>query len=95
MTLPINTVSKLYYFDCRIKSFYEQNGYNSIPFDNRKVYDMIESSRKELSELFIKIWGLSMGYHLLDKFYSYNGNILDFYTNLDQTNMDSFSNKDW
>jgi hypothetical protein len=30
--LPHNTVSKLYYFDTRLKSIYEKYGHASIPF---------------------------------------------------------------
>jgi hypothetical protein len=90
-----NTVSKLYYLDTRIKSFYEKHGYSSIPFDGRKVQEMIQASQKELRELFVKIWGDFMGSHLLDKFYDYRGNVLDFYTSLDGSNRQLLSNKDW
>lgn len=90
-----NTVSKLFYFDNRIKSFYEKNGFSSIPFDGRKVQEMIQASQKELAELFLKIWGASMGAHLLDKFYDYRGNVLDFYMSLDDKNRQLLSQKDW
>ncbi|MBN2729524.1 MAG: hypothetical protein JXR53_09905 [Bacteroidales bacterium] len=94
-TLHPNTVSKLYYLDNRIKSFYEKNGYSSIPFDGRKVQEMIQASKKELAELFLKIWGDCMGAHLLDKFYTYQGNVLDFYMSLDGKNRQLLSQKDW
>ncbi|PKP08651.1 MAG: hypothetical protein CVU09_15005 [Bacteroidetes bacterium HGW-Bacteroidetes-4] len=94
-TLHPNTVSKLYYLDNRIKSFYEKNGYSSIPFDGRKVQEMIQASQKELAELFLKIWGKSMGAHLLDKFYDNRGNVLDFYMSLDGQNRQLLSQKDW
>jgi len=90
-----NTVSKLYYFDNRIKSFYEKNGYSSIPFDGRKVQKMIQASQEELAGLFLKIWGEYMGAHLLDKFYDCLGNVLDFYMNLDGTNRQLLSQKNW
>lgn len=94
-TLHPNTVSKLYYLDNRIKSIYEKNGYSSIPFDGRKVQEMIQASQKELAELFLKIWGKSMGAHLLDKFYDNRGNVLDFYMSLDGQNRQLLSQKDW
>lgn len=95
IALHPNTISKLYYFDNRIKSFYEKHSYSSHPFDGEKVQEMILKTRKELSELFLKIWGSSMGKHLLDKFYDSRGNILDFYMSLDGRNRELFSNKDW
>jgi hypothetical protein len=93
--LPPNTVSKLFYFDNRIRSFYEKNNYKSIPFDGRAVQEMIEASRVELSELFNLIWGSSMGYHLLDKFYNYQGNVYEFFMCLDGQNRQSLTSKDW
>lgn len=93
--LAANTVSKLYYFDNRIKSFYEKYNYQSVPFDDKIVQEMIEASRKELSELFLKIWGSSMGCHLLDKFYTYRGNIYEFFMCLDSQNRLLFTSKDW
>ncbi|MCT4643636.1 MAG: hypothetical protein N4A74_01520 [Carboxylicivirga sp.] len=94
-TLAPNTVSKLYYFDNRIKSFYENHGHNSIPFDSTKVQKMISESQKELRELFYKIWGSSMGCHLLDKFYDFRGNVHEFFMSLDRSNRELFTGKDW
>jgi len=93
--LPPNTVSKLFYFDNRIRSFYEKHNYKYIPFDGREVQEMIEASRKELSDLFLKIWGSSMGYHLLDKFYDYRGNVYEFFMCLDGENRHLLTSKDW
>lgn len=93
--LPHNTISKLFYFDSRIKSFYQKHGYSSIPLDSREVQKMIDDSQKETKELFHKIWGSSMGYHLLGKFWEFRGNILEFYMSLDENNRQLFSNKDW
>lgn len=93
--LPHNTVSKFYYFDNRIKSIYEKHGHTSIPFDGRKVQNMIEDSRKDIALLFDKIWGASMGFHLLGKFYESRGNIHDFFMSLDGSNRELFTGKDW
>lgn len=90
-----NTVSKLYYFDSRIKSFYEKEGFNSIPFDGKKVQEMIETVQPDLTALFLKIWGGTMGAHLLDKFYTFRGNIHEFYLSLDSKNRQLFSSIDW
>ena len=90
-----NTVSKLFYFDSRIKSFYEKNGYTSVPFDGSEVQKMIEGSRKNIAALFDKIWGDSMGFHLLGKFYEFRGNIYEFYMSLDSNNRQLFSEKNW
>ena len=94
-TLAQNTVSKLFYFDNRIKSFYEKNGHTSMPFDGKKVQNMIDGSQLELNELFYKIWGPEMGYHLLDKFYNYQGNIYEFFMCLDSKNRELLTGKDW
>lgn len=93
--LPPNTVSKLSYFDNRIRSFYEKHNYKSVPFDGRVVQEMIEASRIELSDLFLRIWGSSMGYHLLDKFFNYQGNVYEFFMCLDSQNRQSLTSKDW
>ncbi len=93
--LTPNTVTKLFYFDNRVRSFYEKHNYQAVPFDGRSVQEMIQSSRMELSELFLKIWGSSMGYHLLDKFYQYRGNIYEFFLCLDDQNRELFTSKDW
>lgn len=95
IALSPNTVSKLYYFDNRIKSFYEKNGYTNIPFDGIKVQKMIEDSQLELNELFYKIWGSAMGYHLLDKFYDFRGNIYEFFMSLDPENREKFTTINW
>ena len=94
-TIPINTISKLYYFDIRIKSIYKNYGYTSVPFERENIRMMIDETYAELSTLFKKIWGDSMGSHLLDKFYSFDGNILDLYMSLDCNNKLIFSKKDW
>jgi hypothetical protein len=93
--LAPNTVSKLCYFDNRIKSFYEKNGYTNMPFDGKEVQKMIESSQLELNALFYKIWGSTMGFHLLDKFYEFRGNIHEFFMSLDSNNRELFTGKDW
>lgn len=93
--LPSNTVSKLFYFDNRIKSFYEKNGYTNMPFDGKEVQKMIEGSQLELNALFYKIWGSTMGYHLIDKFYDSRGNILEFFTSLDPENRERFTTINW
>ena len=90
-----NTVSKLYYFDKRITGFYEKQGYTSMPFDGMEVQKMIVDSQKELKELFYKIWGLTMGNHLLDIFYDFRGNIHEFYMHLDTQNQQLFSTINW
>ncbi len=95
ISLAPNTVSKLYYFDNRIKSIYEKHGHSSIPFDGTKVQDMIEESRKDIALLFDKIWGSSMGFHLLGKFYEFRGNVHDFFMSLDSSNRELFTGKDW
>lgn len=95
IALTPNTVSKLYYFDNRIKSFYEKNGYTNMPFDSKEVQKMIESSQLELNALFYKIWGSTMGYHLLDKFYDFRGNILEFFMSLDVENREKFTTINW
>ncbi|WP_289055766.1 hypothetical protein [Carboxylicivirga marina] len=95
IALASNTVSKLYYFDNRIKSFYEMNGYSNLPFDGIKVQKMIEQSQSELIKLFHKIWGSSMGYHLLDKFYHFRGNIHEFFMSLDSDNQEKFTTINW
>ena len=95
MTLPINTVSKLYYFDSRIKSIYEEYGYSSISFKRDIIRIMMDDTYAELSTLFKRIWGDHMGAHLLDKLYTFDGNILELYMSLDASNRESFSNKDW
>jgi hypothetical protein len=94
-TLPNNTVSKLSYFDKRIKSFYQKQGFINLPLDESKMPPLIESINDDLSALFLKIWGSSMGAHLLDKFYAYRGNILEFYLCLDAKNRELFSAIDW
>jgi len=93
--LSPNTVSKLNYFDNRIKSFYEKNGYTNIPFDSKEVQKMIEGSQLELNALFYKIWGSSMGYHLLDKFYDSRGNIYEFFMSLDVENRERLTTINW
>jgi hypothetical protein len=93
--LPHNTISKLYYFDIRIKSIYEIHGHTSIPFKGTLVQNMIEESRKDIALLFDKIWGSSMGYHLLGKFYEFRGNVHEFYMSLDGNNRELFTGKDW
>lgn len=95
INLSSNTVSKLYYFDNRVRSFYEKHGFHSVPFDGREVQEMIKASQQELSSLFLKIWGSSMGYHLLDKFHNYRGNIYEFFMCLDGKNRDLFTSTDW
>jgi len=92
--LSPNTVSKLYYFNSRIKSFYEKNGYTSLPFDGEKVQEMIDASRLELNALFYKIWGSTIGFHLLDKFYSSN-DIYEFFMSLDPENKEKFTTINW
>jgi hypothetical protein len=93
--LPHNTVSKLYYFDTRLKSIYEKYGHASIPFSGILVQNMIEESRKDIALLFDKIWGSSMGYHLLGKFYEFRGNVHEFFMCLDGNNRELFTGKDW
>lgn len=93
--LPPNTVSKLYYFDNRIKNIYENHGFTSIPFNGSSLQGMIGKSRNEIAVLFERIWGSSMGYHLLGTFYAFKGNILEFYMSLDEHNRQLFSGKDW
>ena len=93
--LAPNTVSKLYYFDTRIKNFYEKHGYNSVPFDGKAVQKMMDKSKLELKELFYKIWGSDMGYHLLDKFYSFQGNVHEFFMSLDGKNRQRFTTINW
>ncbi|WP_430811567.1 MULTISPECIES: hypothetical protein [unclassified Carboxylicivirga] len=93
--LAPNTVSKLYYFDNRIKSIYEKHGHTSIPFDGTKVQAMIHEAAKELVALFYKIWGSIMGYHLLNKFYDFRGNVYEFFMSLDSTNRELLTGKDW
>jgi hypothetical protein len=93
--LATNTVSKLYYFDNRIKSIFEKHGHTSMPFDGTKVQNMIEASRNEIAILFDKIWGSSMGFHLLGKFYEFRGNIHEFFMSLDSNNRELFTGKDW
>ena len=93
--LAPNTISKMYYFDNRIKSIYEKHGHTSIPFDGTTVQNMIEESRKEIAMLFDKIWGSSMGFHLLGKFYGFRGNIHEFFMSLDSNNRELFTGKDW
>ena len=95
MTLPKNTVSKLYYFDNRIKSIYEDYGYSSVSLESDIISIMIGDTYAALSTLFKKIWGNHMGAHLLDKFYSFEGNILELYMSLDCNNKQLFSSKDW
>ena len=93
--LATNTVSKLYYFDNRIKSIFEKHGHASMPFDGTKVQNMIEASRNEIAILFDKIWGSSMGFHLLGKFYEFRGNIHEFFMSLDSNNRELLTGKDW
>lgn len=93
--LPHNTISKLFYFDNRIKSFYEKHGYTSIPLDGVEVQKMINKSEQEITQLFHKIWGSSMGYHLLDKFYGFCGNIYEFFMCLDLKNRQRFTSVNW
>lgn len=93
--LAPNTVSKLFYFDSRIKSFYEKYGYTSVPFDGARVQKMIEDARKDIAGLFRKIWGSSMGYHLLGRFYEFQGNVYEFYMSLDRNSHQLFSKTDW
>ena len=93
--LPPNTVSKLFYFDNRIRSFYEKHNYKSVPFDGRVVQEMIETSRIELSELFNKIWDSSMWYHLLDKYNDYRGNVFEFFMCFDSQNRQLLTSKGW
>jgi len=95
ITIPTNTISKLYYFDNRIKSIYQDHGYTSIPFNREEALQMIDNTYADLSELFKKIWGDFMGAHLLDKYYSFSGNIFDLYMSLDSDNRHIFSNTDW
>jgi hypothetical protein len=95
MTLPNNTISKLYYFDNRIKGIYKDYGYSSVSLESDIIRIMIDDTYAELSTLFKKIWGDYMGAHLLDKFYSFEGNILDLYMSLDANNRQIFSNKNW
>ena len=93
--LAPNTVSKLFYFDNRIKSFYEKNGYTSLPFESKMVLKMIDDSQLELNELFFKIWGSTMGYHLLSKFYDFRGNVFEFFMSLDSDNRNRFTSINW
>ncbi|MCU4165705.1 hypothetical protein [Carboxylicivirga caseinilyticus] len=93
--LAPNTVSKLFYFDNRIKSIFEKYGHTAIPFDGTKVQAMIHKAQKELVALFYKIWGSSMGYHLLNKFYDFRGNIYEFFMSLDNKNRELLTGKDW
>ena len=93
--LSPNTVSKLNYFDNRIKSFYEKNGYTNIPFDSKEVQKIIEGSQLELNALFYKIWGSSMCYHLLDEFYDSRGNIYEFFMSLDTENRERLTTINW
>lgn len=93
--LAPNTVSKLNYFDIRIKSIYEKYGYISIPFDNIKVQKMMDEAETDLAMLFHNIWGSSMGYHLLNKFYSFSGNVYELFMSLDKHNRDLLTGKDW
>lgn len=95
MTLPKNTISKLYYLDNRIKSIYKDFGYSSVSLESDIISIMIDDTYAELSTLFKKIWGNHMGAHLLDKFYSFEGNILELYMSLDCNNKQLFSSKDW
>lgn len=93
--LSPDTISKLYYLDMRIKGIYHKNGHESIPIDGCLVQEMIDEARNEIAQLFRKIWGEFMGYHLLGKFYECQGNIFDFYMALDLENKNLFTDKDW
>lgn len=95
ITLAPNTVSKLNYFDNRIKSYYEKHGNICVPLDGTRVQKMIDQAQNELRELFYKIWGSSMGYHLLDKFYGFRGNVFEFFMSLDAQNRERFTSINW
>lgn len=93
--LAPNTVSKLYYFDNRIKSFYEKYGHACVPLDGAKVQQMIHEASKDFVPLFYKIWGSTMGYHLLNKFYDFRGNVFEFFMSLDAQNRERFTSINW
>lgn len=95
IALAPNTILKLYYFDKRIKNIYEKYGHTSIPFDGTKAQDMIHVSAKDLVALFYNIWGSIMGYHLLNKFYEFRGNVYEFFLSLDSNSRELFTGKDW
>ncbi|MCU4176435.1 hypothetical protein [Carboxylicivirga sp. N1Y90] len=90
-----NTVSKLFFFDKRIKGFYEKQGYTSVPFDSIEIQKMIVESNKDLKKLFCNIWGVPRGNHLLDMYRELNGNIHEFFLHLDNHNQQLFTTINW
>lgn len=93
--MKTKTVAKLYYFDKCIKSIYQKYGHTTIPFDGTKIQYIIAESGKDIVLLFDKIWGTSMGYLLLGKFYEFRGNVYEFFMNLDSDNRELFISKNW
>ncbi len=93
--LASNTILKLYSFDTRIKCIFEKHGHTSLPFEGISIQNMIEESRKDITDLFNKIWGSPTDYHLLGKFYEFKGNVYAFFLNLDSNNRELLTNKDW
>lgn len=91
----MNPVLKLYHFNNRLIAIYKKNGFKSIPFDSNEMAKVIETSEKDLTPLFVACFGKSMAFHLLDKFFTYRGDIFEFYGSLDTENKELFCQFDW
>ena len=87
-------VLKLHRFNKRINCIYREKGFSTLPFDKEKMKIIVKVSADDLSPLFLKCFG-DDGDHLLDKFYTYSGNIFEFFCCLDAENKELFVAFDW
>ena len=87
---------KLCYFHNRVVNIYAEKGYKNIPFEHEKRREMVMDCAKELTSLFETVFlDKCMASHLMDKFYYNSGNVLSFFCDLDNKNMDAKLTKNW
>lgn len=87
---------KLSYFSGRIISIYAEHGYKNIPFDREERQAMIRSCAPDILAFLEKVFlNKEMAVHLGDKFYDAAGNVTEFFTELDDKNMNLILTRNW
>ena len=87
---------KLNYFSNRIVDIYDRNGFTNIPFDREERQSMIRACTNDITVFFERVFvEKEMAAHLADKFYESAGNVPEFFTKLDDINMDAILTRNW
>lgn len=89
------SIIKLSHFSNRLRAIYKQNGFSSIPFNREEMATLINACQNDLEPLFKGCFGENTGLHLLNKFYTFRGDIFEFYGSLDDENSELFSQFNW